>query len=129
MVNIPIFKTNIMNNFRELKVWNNGITLVKQVYTTTKKYPKEELFGLTNQMRRCAISIPSNIAEGAGRKSNNEFEHFLYIALGSCFELETQLIISKELEFITSDKFDNLQKEIVEVEKMIRGLQKKLDNK
>jgi four helix bundle protein len=117
-----------MNNFRELKVWQKAITLVKKIYLSTKSFPLEEQFGLNNQIRRCAVSIPSNIAEGAGRKSEKEFEHFLYVSLGSCFEFETQLIISRELEYISQDTFSNLEKEIIEIEKMIRGLQKTINN-
>jgi four helix bundle protein len=116
-----------MNNFRELKVWQKAITLVKKIYLSTQSYPKEEQFGLTNQIRRCAVSIPSNIAEGAGRKCEKEFEHFLYVSLGSCFEFETQLIISRELEYISQETFSNLEKEIIEIEKMIRGLQKTIN--
>lgn len=89
-----------MNNFKELHVWKKSMNLVKTIYSATKCFPREEQFGLTNQIRRCAVSIPSNIAEGAGRNSPKEFNHFLSIALGSCFELETQIIIGNELDYL-----------------------------
>ncbi|NOR75274.1 MAG: four helix bundle protein [Draconibacterium sp.] len=115
-----------MNNFRELNVWKKAMQLVAQIYKSTKHFPKEEQFGLTNQIRRCAVSIPSNIAEGAGRGSSKDFSRFLSISLGSSFELETQLIISKELNFITNESFNSIEKELIEIQKMIRGLQKSL---
>ena len=115
-----------MNNFRELNVWKKAMNLVTQIYKFTKFFPKEEQFGLTNQIRRCAVSIPSNIAEGAGRDSSKDFNRFLSISLGSSFELETQLIISKELEYFNNENFRNIEKELIEIQKMIRGLQKSL---
>ena len=115
-----------MNNFRELKVWQRSIELVKEVYQITQHHPKEEMYGLTNQIRRCSVSVPSNIAEGAGRGSSNEFNHFLSIALGSSFELETELIISNELKYITKEELALLITELNEIQKMIRGLQKSL---
>lgn len=113
-----------MNKFKELKVWQKSIQLVTKIYLVTSKFPKEELYGLTSQMRRCAISIPSNIAEGAGRGSKKEFSHFLDIAKGSSFELETQLIISKELRFSHHSIIDEITVELDEIQKMITGLQK-----
>ena len=114
-----------MKDFKKLIVWQKSIKLVKEVYTTTNKLPKEEIYGLTSQIRRSAISIPSNIAEGAGRGSK-EFNHFLNIAKGSSFELETQIIISKELDFINSETFNELNSNIIEIQKMLNGLQKSL---
>ena len=116
-----------MNNFKELKVWQKAMKLVKMIYIQTKTFPKEEQYGLTNQIRRCAVSIPSNIAEGAGRKGDKEFNHFLHISLGSCFEFETQLIISKELDYINQNDFNALESEVIEIQKMIRGLQKSIN--
>ncbi|NQU52513.1 MAG: four helix bundle protein [Bacteroidetes bacterium] len=116
-----------MNNFRELNVWQKAMNLVTQIYKSTKYFPKEEQFGLTNQIRRCAVSIPSNIAEGAGRDSSKDFNRFLSIALGSSFELETQLIISKELEYISIESSNSIENELIEIQKMIRGLQKSLN--
>lgn len=115
-----------MNNFKELNVWQKAIELVKEVYRLTDNFPNNEQFGLTSQIRRAAISIPSNIAEEAGRRSNKEFEHFLSISLGSCFELETQIIIGQELNFINSDNCNIVDELILEIQKMIRGLQKSL---
>jgi len=118
-----------MNNYKELNVWQKAIELVKEVYKLTEHIPNNEQFGLTSQIRRAAVSIPSNIAEGAGRKSNKEFEHFLSISLGSCFELETQIIISQELNFINLEDCKNADELILEIQKMIRGLQKSLQPK
>lgn len=115
-----------MKNFKSLKVWQKGIKLVIDIYKTSKIFPKEELYGLISQMRRSAISIPSNIAEGSGRNSDSDFNRFLGIALGSSFELETQIIIAHELELLSDDNFTNLSEKIQEEQKMITGLQKSL---
>lgn len=115
-----------MKNFKNLKVWQKGMDLVKNVYKSSKNFPKEELFGLTSQIRRSAISIPSNVAEGSGRRTEKEFNRFLDIALGSSFELETQLIIAHELEFLSDENFLHLNTELDEEQKMIIGLQKSL---
>jgi len=94
-----------------LRIWQIGIEVVKDIYILTKKFPKEELYGLTSQMRRSAISIPSNIAEGFRRYHNKEYKQFLYIALGSCAELETQIIIANELNYINeTDKTELIEK-------------------
>jgi len=84
-----------MHNLKELKIWHKAMDLFVEVYEASSKFPKEEIYGLTSQIKRSAISIPSNISEGAGRNSNKEFIHFLRIANGSSYELQTQLIISK----------------------------------
>jgi len=116
-----------MNKFKELKVWQKAIQLITENYFQTSKFPKDEMYGITSQIRRCAVSIPSNIAEGAGRKTKKDFSHFLNIAKGSSFELETQLIISKELEFLKLADFEILYSELDEIQKMITGLQKSLN--
>jgi len=116
-----------MKNFKKLKVWQKGIKLVVDIYKKSKNFPKEELYGLTSQMRRSAISIPSNIAEGSGRSSAKELNRFLDISLGSSFELETQIIIAHKLEFITDDEFDDFTEKVQEEQKMITGLQKSLN--
>jgi len=116
-----------MHNFKELKVWKAGIDIAKIIFQLTKSFPIEEKFGLISQMIRSAVSIPSNIAEGCGRKTNKDFYHFLNIALGSSFELETQLIIAKEFNYIDQEKLDNTCKLIIDIQKMINGLQKSLD--
>jgi len=115
-----------MKDFKKLKTWQKGIKLVVDIYKTSGNFPKEELYGLTSQMRRSSISIPSNIAEGAGRNSDKDFNRFLDISLGSSFELETQVIIAKELEFLSEIEFQNLTEKIQEEQKMITGLQRSL---
>jgi four helix bundle protein len=117
-----------MNNHKELEIWKRSIKLAVSVYKATKGFPSEEKFGLTSQIRRCSVSVPSNIAEGAGRKGNKEFLHFLGIAYGSLCELETQLIISLELEFLNHDVFNNLNEEINEIQKMTYSLMNKISN-
>ena len=110
----------------KLDVWKRAIRFVEQIYKITTSFPSEEKFGLTSQMRRAAVSIPSNIAEGAARNSSKEFINFLYIAQGSLSELETQLIISKNLQFLDSQTEEPLQRELDEISKMIIGLQRAL---
>ena len=92
-----------MRNFRDLEVWNLSRGLVKEIYFLMKTMPDEEKFGLTSQIKRSAISIPSNIAEGCAKKSNKDFSRFLEISLGSCYELETQLILCSDVELITEE--------------------------
>lgn len=116
-----------MNYFKELKVWQKAIELVTNTYLRTQAFPKEELYGLTSQIRRCAVSIPSNIAEGCGRKTEKDFSNFLGIALGSAFEFETQLIISKNLSFIQQEDFSVLESEIQHIQNMIIKLQKSIE--
>lgn len=107
---------------KDLLVWKKGIDLVEQIYKFTKQFPKEELYGITNQMRRCAVSIPANIAEGSGRKNKAEFIQFLHIALGSASELETHLIISQRLGFLSINSYDEIMNALNEIIKMICGL-------
>jgi four helix bundle protein len=118
-----------MTSHKELKVWQKGIELVKMIYSATDSFPKAELFGLTSQIRRSAVSIPSNIAEGAGRNSDKELIHFLYITLGSASELETQIIIAKELSFLEKDKSNEIQERILEIIKMTSSLVKSIKNR
>ena len=92
-----------MHNFKELKVWQISRRLVKEVYETTSTFPATEKYGLISQVRRCAISIPTNIAEGCGRGTNPQFSHFLDISLGSACELETQVVIAQKLKFINEN--------------------------
>jgi four helix bundle protein len=96
-----------MHNFRELEVWKKSIALCKTYYLLSKNFPKEELFGLTSQSRRSLCSVPSNIAEGAGRDTNPQFSNFLNIALGSAFEFETQIIIAKDCGFFPLRRISN----------------------
>ena len=107
---------------KDLLVWKKSIDLVEQIYKFTKQFPKEELYGITNQMGRCAVSIPANIAEGSGRKNKAEFIQFLHIALGSASELETHLIISQRLGFLSSNSYDEIMNALNEIIKMICGL-------
>ncbi|MDO8492629.1 MAG: four helix bundle protein [bacterium] len=112
-------------SFKELVVWNKSIILAKEVYNLTKKLPKEEIYGLVSQMRRCAVSIPSNIAEGSKRRTRKDFVQFLRIASGSAAELETQIVIVKDLyPEIISSYTETL---LVEIQKMLTSLIRKLE--
>ena len=108
------------------EVWKRALVFVTLIYKVTGQYPNEEKFGLVLQMRRAAVSIPSNIAEGAARNSKKEFINFLHIAQGSNAELETQILISRNLGFVTQIQSDPLLKELEEISRMIIGLQKSL---
>ena len=116
---------NRTNTHKDLDVWKLGIELVKDIYILTKNFPKNEQFGMVAQMRRCAVSIPSNIAEGAARNSRKEYLQFLYISLGSMSELETQLILSKELNFIDDTevigKLETLRKKMLNFIKYMKN--------
>jgi len=112
-----------------IKVWQKGIELVSIVYTITASFPEEEKYGLSAQMRRAAVSIPSNIAEGHLRKTAEDFKQFLSIARGSCAELETQIIIAHKLGFIQGDNFSNLSTKIEELSKMLSSLYSKINSK
>ena len=113
-----------MKAHHKLKVWQRGIEFVVQIYELTNGFPREEIYGLVSQMRRAAVSIASNIAEGAARNSAREFRQFLSIAQGSVAELETQLIIAQRLNYCS--QIDPLLKELDEISKMIIGLMKSL---
>ena len=115
-----------MHNFKELKVWNKALDLAINTYQLTKNFPSEEKFGLTSQINRCAVSVPSNIAEGAGRNSGADFGRFLDIANGSCFELETLLIISEKIGILPKSDFEDNSQLIDEITKMIAGLKTSL---
>ncbi|PJA48558.1 MAG: four helix bundle protein [candidate division SR1 bacterium CG_4_9_14_3_um_filter_40_9] len=109
-------------SYQKLEVWQKAIQLCKEIYVITKKYPKTETYSLVDQMKRCSVSIASNIAEGDQRNGEGETIHFLYIAKGSAAELETQLIISKELGFVDDKEYEYLQSKILEVLKMLSSL-------
>ena len=111
-----------MKTHKDLEVWKKAIQFVTIIYGITQNFPKEEMYTLSSQMRRAAISIPSNIAEGAARKSNKEYVQFLYIALGSSVELDTQLIISYNLGYVNDKKIITLQQQLDEIGKMLNGL-------
>lgn len=103
---------------KDLIVWQKAMAFVEEVYNLTGRMPQSELYGLTSQIRRSAVSIPSHIAEGAARNHNKEFMQFLYVALGSIAELETQLLLAERLQFILAAPIDNLS----EIKKMLLGL-------
>lgn len=115
-----------MNYFKELKVWQKSIDLVTETYLRSQKFPKEETYGLTSQIRKAAISIPSNIAEGCGRRSEKDFFNFLGIALGPAFELETQFTIARKLNFLSEAEFSELESEIQHIQNMLIKLQSTL---
>ncbi len=110
-----------MKLYTDLTVWIEGRKLVNEVYAVTKTFPKDELFGLTAQIRRCAVSIPSNIAEGCGRKSDNETRQFLYISRGSLYELETQLFIALDQKYLEQEKFTQLHMQLIYCRKLLNG--------
>lgn len=115
-----------MTSYKDLIVWQKSILLVKKTYLLTNKFPQSELYGITNQMRRAAISIPSNIAEGYSRKSRKEYAQFISVAYDSGTELETQILISKELNFLDQKEFNEVNGLLTEVLKMLNVLTFKL---
>jgi len=115
-----------MSHFRKILVWQKSISLVTKIYKTTETFPKEETFGLASQIRRSSVSISSNIAEGSGRESTKDFLRFLYISLGSLFEMQTQLEIAKNIIYINEEEFNNLYEDSREIERMLASLIKKL---
>ncbi len=119
----------MLNSYQDLKVWQKSIDLVVEVYSLTKFFPKEELYITVSQIRRAAISIPSNIAEGYSRKNRPEYLQFLRIALSSASELETQLIIVKKLKFVTEDKIGKIEEMLKEILRMLNALINSLSSK
>lgn len=111
-----------VRNYRELIAWQRAMDLVEEVYKATKEFPREEIYALTGQLRRAAVSIPSNVAEGQGRRSRNEFLHFLSIAYGSLREVETQILISHRLQYLTEAKTERLMDMAGEVGRLTNGL-------
>ena len=119
-----------IKSYTDLLVWQKSMELVKKVYVITKTFPKEEIYGLTSQMRRASVSIPSNIAEGFMRQHKPEMIQFLFISLGSCGELHTQLVIAKELGFITDGQLNHLTtNHLFFISRMLQNLIKSLRNK
>ena len=108
-----------MHNYRELRVWQRAMEFVVEVYKVTDMFPKDERFGLTSQLRRCSVSIPSNISEGAGRATNNQFRYFLEIAMGSCNEAQTQLELSFRFNYLSKQDADRMLDEGHQIFKMI----------
>ncbi len=115
-----------IENFKDLRIWQESIELVEEIYRISKEFPKEELYGIVNQIRRSAVSLPSNIAEGFVRYHNKEFKQFLFIALASSAEVEAQLIVSNKLKYITKRKLDELSNRIDKLNRMIMALIKRL---
>ena len=116
-----------MKTFRDLLIWQKAMNLVTETYQITKTLPKEELFGLTSQVRRCSVSIPSNIAEGYGRQGSKEFSRFLNIAISSLFEYQTQIEIAKNVNYITEINFNYLFQNSRELEAMMVSFSKKIN--
>jgi len=114
------------HNFRNLNIWKRSRTLATKIYIASSKFPKEEIYGITSQIRRAAISVPSNIAEGCGRGTNKSLHHFLNISYGSLNELETQLLISVDLTYLNETDINPLIEEIIEIRKMIGSFQNNL---
>jgi len=115
-----------MQDFKQLKVWEKSHALTLAVYTATRTFPKEELYGLTSQLRRATSSIPANIAEGCGRNSGPELRRFLEIAMGSASECEYHLLLSRDLELLTSEVHDQLHTQVTEVKRMLASFIAKL---
>lgn len=111
-----------MKSYKDLIVWQKSMSLVNEIYFTTKNFPEEEKFSLVSQMRRSAISIPSNIAEGYGRGTKTEYARFVKIARGSMYELDTQMEIAKSQKFLTQENYKNINMRLDEIGKMINGL-------
>ena len=115
-----------MHNYKELEIWKASLKICTPIYKLTKTFPDDEKFGLISQIRRAAVSVPSNIAEGSSRSSNKEFSHFLSIALGSLFELETQLQLSIDLNFLKQISVEKLMLDIIQLQKKISTFKKTL---
>jgi len=109
------------HNFRKLKIWNEGMLIVRETYNLTRTFPDFEKYNLASQMIRCAVSIPSNIAEGSSKNTDRHFGKFLEVSLGSTFEWETQLIIACDQEYVSNEKFKELEEKIQGLQKMISG--------
>ena len=116
-----------MHNFKELKVWQESMKLAKDIFNVTRQFPAEEKFGMTMQIRRAIVSVPSNIAEGTSRTSSKEFNRFLEIALGSAFELETQLLLSLDFEYLNAQQAEVIIPSVNTIQKMLFGLKNKIN--
>lgn len=119
----------MMKTHKDLDVWKKSIEFVIDVYRMLKNFPKDEIYGITSQIRRAAVSISSNIAEGAGRSSDKEFSHFLSITLGSIAEIDTQLIICEKLNYLSKHDYGRLENQLTNIRKMTLGLRKYLNEK
>ena len=117
----------MLRNFKELKVWQKSYALCLEIYKMTNSFPREEVYGLKSQIRRAAVSVPSNIAEGYGRKTTLDYIRYLYISYGSNCELETQLLLSSDLNYVKNGEMKGIQRELGEVERMLKALIKSLE--
>ncbi len=115
-------------SYKNLKIWMKGIELAKKIHLVTKKFPPEERYSLTDQIRRASVSIPSNIAEGSRRSTNKDFAHFIAIARGSIAELETQIILASSFKYISKELLEKISEEINQLDKMIFAFHKSLKN-
>jgi four helix bundle protein len=118
-----------VSSFKDLIVWQKGIELVNDIYSITRSFPKEELYCLTSQIRRSAISIPANIAEGWGRGTTKDYMHFLIISRGSLYELETLIIVSNNQSYVSLDVCNEITNKVNEIGRMLNSLITKLENK
>ena len=116
------------HNFKKLKIWQEGMSLVFDTYKLTNNFPDFEKYGLKNQMNRCAVSIPSNIAEGTSKSTKKHFKIYLENSLGSSFEWETQLLVAFNEKYLTKEKFNELESKIKDIQRMINGFIKSLDS-
>jgi four helix bundle protein len=116
-----------MKDFRQLKVWEKAHALTLGIYSVTSRFPREELFGITSQVRRSSASIAANIAEGCGRTGDGDFHRFPNIAAGSAVEVEYFLLLARDLSFIPTDVYEKFQPEVVEVQRMLASLLRKVD--
>ncbi len=121
--------SEMLKNYKELKVWQKSYDLCLMIYRITAQFPKEERYGLTSQIRRSVVSIASNIAEGYGRKTTLDYIRMLYISYGSVCELETQILLAGDLDFIEKGELSTTKKDIAEIERMLKALIKSLENK
>lgn len=117
-----------MTDYTDLIVWQRGMLLAESIYEITAYFPKEEQFGLTSQIRRAAVSVPSNIAEGHGRGTKKEFIYFLRVARGSAAEIQTQLVLAGRLSFLSADQAENLKNQYEEIKRMLGAIIVKLEN-
>ena len=117
-----------MHRYKDLSVWQKAMELVVEIYKITEKFPSDERFGLVSQMNRCAISIHSTIAEGAGRNTSKDFDHFLAISLGSSFELHTQLVLSNRLGYVAMEVVEKMELELAHIQNMVVKLKKSLNS-
>jgi four helix bundle protein len=117
-----------MKNFRDLQVWSKAHAVTLSVYRATAGFPKEELFGVTSQMRRCSASIAANIAEGCGRRGNAELHRFLQIALGSASELEYHLLLARDLSYLEASVYEELNSAVEEIKKMLTSLARRVSS-